>query len=194
MKDSDPFNKIADGFLKRVTPEQLVPHLSQFQVQPEPEDLERKLAEMMQTCAYMMGAAQRPGRCEAMDFVLLHSVTLSVFYPAILAQDWLSNQEKARLLEAKARCDAVLYAGCRSPPLYPDRIIGYVPRRPQDGWKELFHRSIIYRDEGHAVKLIRSLFSLEKLGRAGRWFPDCQGRLLQDRAHGHGFYRESSRA
>lgn len=171
VKDSDPFNKIPDGFLKRVTSEQLVPYLSQFQVRPEPEDLQRKMADMMHTSVYMMGAAQRPGKREAIDFVLLHSATLAVFYPAILAQDWLSNQDKSRLLEAKVRVDAVMYAGCGSPALYPTRIIDYVPRRPGDSWPELFHRSIVYRDEGHAAKLIRALFSLEQLGETGSDFP-----------------------
>ncbi|KAI1667291.1 Oxidoreductase AflY [Pyrenophora tritici-repentis] len=163
VKDSDPFNKIPDGFLKRVTAEQLVPHLSQFQVAPTPEDLQRKMGDMMHTSAYMLGAAQRPGKRETMDFVLLHSATLSVFYPAIISQEWLSNHEKARLLEAKARVDAVMYAGCGCPPLYPARIVDYAPLHPEHGWKELFHRAIVYRDEGHAAKLARSLFSLEKL-------------------------------
>jgi len=163
VKDSDPFNKIPDGFLKRVTAEQLVPHLSQFQVEPTQEDLQRKMGDMMHTSAYMLGAAQRPGKRETIDFVLLHSATLSVFYPAILSQEWLANHDKARLLEAKARVDAVMYAGCGCPPLYPARIVDYAPLHPEHSWKELFHRAIVYRDEVHAAKLIRSLFSLEKL-------------------------------
>ena len=171
VKSTDPFNKIPDGLLKRVGAKQLVPFLSQFQVKPEPEDLQRKMAEMMHTCAYMSGAAQQPGKREHIDFVLLHSVTLFAFYPAILAQDWLTDQDKSRLLEAKARMDAVLYAGCGSPALYPERIISYKPRHPGDGWPELIHRSIVYRDEGHAAKLIRSLFSLEQINDTGSTMP-----------------------
>ncbi|KAA8644076.1 questin oxidase family protein [Aspergillus tanneri] len=171
VRETDPFNKIPDGFLKRVTTEQLVPYLSQFQVKPEKEDLQRKMADMMHTTAYMLGAAQRPGKREAMDFVLLHAVTLAVFYPAILAQDWLSDQDKARLLEATARVDAVMYAGCACPPLYAQRITDYVPRHPEHGWPELFHRAIVYRDEGHAAKLIRALYSLEQLDDPTPGFP-----------------------
>ena len=171
VKDTDPFNKVRDGLLKRVTGKQLAPYLSQFQVKPTLEDMQRKMTEMMHTSAYMMGAAQRPGKCEAMDFVLLHSVTLMVFYPAILAQEWLSDHDKCRLLEAKARVDVVLYAACKSPELHPARIVDYIPRYPQDGWAELFHRSIIHHDEGHVVKLIRALFSLEQLGETVSGFP-----------------------
>jgi oxidoreductase AflY len=159
VKDTDPFNKIPNGFLKRVTPEQLVPYLGQFQVKPEPEDLQRRMSDIMYTSAYKMSAAQRPGKREAMDFVLLHSATLAVFYPAILAQDWLSDYDKSRLLEAKAGVDAVMYAGCRCSVLYPSRIVDYVPRRPGDGGEELFHR-----DESHAVKLIRAPVQLGAAG------------------------------
>ncbi|KAL2808094.1 hypothetical protein BJX63DRAFT_439669 [Aspergillus granulosus] len=171
VKETDPFNKIPDGFLKRVSADQLAPHLGQFQVQPDPEDLQRKMEDMMYTNAYVLAAAQRPGKKEAMDFVLLHSMTLAVFFPAVLAQDWLSNQDKARLLEATVRVNAVMYAGCACPELYAERVLNHVPRNPTDGWSELFQRSIIYRDEGHAAKLIRALYSLERLGEPESQFP-----------------------
>lgn len=171
VEDTDPFNKIRDGLLKRVTGAQLVPHLSQFQVRPTPEDLQRKLEDMMHTCAYMVGAAQRPGKRERVDFVLLHSVTLAVFYPAILSLDWLTDLEKARLLEAKTRVDAVMYAACKCPVLYPERVVEYVPRSPKDGWEELFHRANVYQEEGHMVKLIRGLYCLEQLGETEKGFP-----------------------
>ncbi|KAK4147652.1 uncharacterized protein C8A04DRAFT_33805 [Dichotomopilus funicola] len=163
VRDGDPFNKIPDAFLKRVTPAQLVPHLSRFRVKAEPEDLRRKTTEMLYASAYVLGAAQRPGKREKMDFVTLHSATLAVFYPALLALDWLSDAEKARMLEAKVRVDAVMYAGCACPALYPERIIDYVPQHPADGWPELIHRAIVYRDEGHAAKLIRALYCVEQL-------------------------------
>ncbi|KAK4240294.1 hypothetical protein C8A03DRAFT_31597 [Achaetomium macrosporum] len=161
VRDTDPLNRIPDGLLKRVPPAHLVPYLSQFRVRPD--DLRKKTAEMLYTCAYVLGAAQRPGKREKLDFVALHCVTLAVFYPAILALDWLSDAQKARLLEAKARVDAVVYAGCGSPMLYPRRILEYVPRRPGDGWPELVRRAVVYRDEGHAAKLVRALLCLEEL-------------------------------
>lgn len=51
------------------------------------------LRDMMRTCAYMIRAAQRPGKREKLDFVSLHSVTILVFYPAILVLDWLTNED-----------------------------------------------------------------------------------------------------
>ena len=162
VKDDDPFNKIADGLMKRVNGKQFARHLSQFRVQPTAEDIHRKMSEMMHTGAYIMGAAQRPGKREKIDFVLLHNVTLAGYYPAIIGQDWLTLEEKARLLEAKGRVDAVMYAGCGCPTPYPERVVEYMPKNPTHGWPDLFQRSIVYRDEGHAAKLIRALFSLDQ--------------------------------
>lgn len=169
-RENDPFNKIPDGFLKRVTPTRLVPYLSQFQVKPESEDLKIKLSDMMHTSTYMLGAAQRPGKREAMDFVTLHAATLAAFFPAIMAQEWLSNSDKARLLKATARVDAVMYAGAACPALYAGRVVNYMPQHPTHGWSELFHRANVYRDEGHAVKLLRALYALEPL-ELGPGFP-----------------------
>ncbi|PPJ51019.1 hypothetical protein CBER1_07835 [Cercospora berteroae] len=143
VKDDDPFNKIADGLMKRVNSEQFARHLSQFRVTPTEEDVQQKMSEMMHTAAYIMGAAQRPGKREKIDFVLLHN-------------------KKARILEGKGRVDAVMYAGCGCPDLYPERVTNYTPKNETDSWPELFHRSIVYRDEGHATKLIRSLYSSEQ--------------------------------
>lgn len=163
VKDTDPFNKIPDGLLQRVGPEHLVPHLSQFRVRADPHDLQQKTRDMMRSCVYVLGAAQRPGKQERFDFVFLHTVTLAVFYPAIIALDWLSDAEKARMVEAKARVDAVMYAGCRCPELFPDRIREYRPQRPADGWAELIHRSVMYRDEGHVVKAMRAIYGLNQM-------------------------------
>jgi hypothetical protein len=167
VKSTDPFNKIPDGLLKRVSTAHLTPYLSQFRVEPTPADLSAKLSDMMHTNAYVLGAMQQPGKREAIDFVQLHSVTLMVFYPAILALEWISDAEKARLLEMKARVDMVLYAGCGSPALYPERVMAYVPAHPEHGWPELWHRANVYQDEGHLAKLIRALYSLEALGEEG---------------------------
>ncbi|CAK3875106.1 Hypothetical predicted protein [Lecanosticta acicola] len=162
VKSTDPFNKIADGLMKRVSGQQFAPYLAQFQVKPTAEDIHNKLSENMHAGAYYMAAAQLPGKHEQMDFVLLHNVTLAGYYPAIIAQDWITNEEKARLVEAKARVDIAMYPGVGCPTLYPERITNYQPDHPKDGWPELFRRAIVYRDEGHAVKLTRALFALEK--------------------------------
>lgn len=163
VRDTDPFNRIPDGFLKRVTKETLAPYLSSYRVEASPEAIQASLADLLHSLSYMLASTQRPGKTERMDFVLLHCMTLSVHFPAIMAQDWISDEEKARMLETKARVDAVMYSGCRCPPMYGDRIKNYVPKNPNDGWPELIQRAIVYKDEGHAAKLIRGLLVQKSL-------------------------------
>lgn len=160
VKPEDPLNKISDGLLARVS-EELLPHLAKFRVQPTPEDLANKTAQTINVSAYILGAAQNPKKLEALDFVMMHMTTLSVFYPTFMKQDWISNENKARLVEWKGWSDAVMYAGCGCPRLYPKRITNYRPKQPQDGWREIIHRANAYGDDGHTSKLIRSLLNAE---------------------------------
>ena len=160
VKPEDPLNKISDGLLARVSNE-LLPHLAKFRVKPTPEDLAKRTAETVHVSAYILGAAQNPKKLEALDFVMMHMTTLSVFYPTFMKQDWIGNENKARLLEWKGWSDAVMYAGCGCPRLYPKRITNYQPKRPQDSWREIIHRANAYGDDGHTSKLIRSLLNVE---------------------------------
>lgn len=165
----DPLNKI-EGLLSKVG-KQLVPYLAQYQVQATPADLEQKTTDMIHTCAYILGAAQHPQKVEAIDFVMLHMSTLGIFYPTFMAQSWISNESKKRLLQWKAWGDAVMYAGCGSPALYPDRITNYLPKACQDGWPELCRRVNVYPDDGHACKVIRALLHIEELPAPRAGFP-----------------------
>ncbi|KAF7513643.1 hypothetical protein GJ744_007694 [Endocarpon pusillum] len=158
VKPSDPPNKIRHGLLKRASKE-LIPHLAKFQVSPTPQDLAKKTVETIQVSAYLCGAAQNPDKVEAIDFIMMHMTTLSIFYPTFMEQDWISNENKKRMLEWKGRSDAVIYAGCGCPRLYAERIINYTPKRPQDGWQEVIQRANRYADDGHTSKLIRALLN-----------------------------------
>jgi oxidoreductase AflY len=162
-----------------VTPDELSPYLSQFQVKPGPEDLQRKMKDLMYTSMYILAAAQQPGKRVAMDFVTLHSATTSVFYPVILAQEGLTNVNKARILETAGRTSATMYAACGSPTLDTRAILDYQPRFPEHGWPELIHRAIVYRDEGHAAKLVRALYSTEQLGEPMPGFPISKADLIK---------------
>ncbi|KAK4669952.1 uncharacterized protein QC763_207450 [Podospora pseudopauciseta] len=166
----DPLNKISDGLLKKVAKE-LVPYLASYQVDATPEDLQQKTTAMIHTCAYILGAAQHPGKVEAIDFVMLHMSTLGIFYPTFMAQDWISNENKKRMLQWKAWGDAVMYAGCGCPKLYPERVTGYTPKRPQDGWPELCHRANVYGDDGHISKVIRAMLNTQELPEPVEGFP-----------------------
>ncbi|KAK2014991.1 hypothetical protein LZ32DRAFT_527431 [Colletotrichum eremochloae] len=179
VKHDDPFNKIPDGLLKRVSGEAFAPHLSKFQCSAEKGDLRGKMTDMFYGCVYMASAAQSPGKHEALDFVTIHSVTMAAFFPAILALDWMSDHDKARLLVAKARVDGVMYAGCGVPFLYPERVTDYIPKRPNHNLPELIKRAIGYYDEGHAVKFVRAMLSLQQLDGPSPGFPIGKADLIK---------------
>ncbi|KAL3458171.1 hypothetical protein BJX64DRAFT_228063 [Aspergillus heterothallicus] len=170
VKATDPINKISDGLLLRVR-EQLIPYLAQYRAAPTEEELEKATIDMVHTCAYMVGGAQYPGKVEAIDFVMLHALTLSIFYRTFLDQDWISVENKARLLNFKVWGDLVTYAGCGSPRLYAERIIEYIPKRPSHGWTELAHRASVYGDDGHISKVTRALLHADRLPEPRRDFP-----------------------
>jgi hypothetical protein len=150
----------------------------------DPNELQEKTAEMINANAFMCGAAQNPGKEVKLDFFLIHNLNCSVFFPAILQTDWLSLDQKARLLTWKGRFDLVAYAARGSPKLYLDEIANYEPRRPEQGWPELFARINIADDEAHATKVVRALASGEERckGYTGRAFP-VQGDMWLKIAH-----------
>ncbi|KAL4917425.1 hypothetical protein BDW62DRAFT_201857 [Aspergillus aurantiobrunneus] len=167
---TDPLNKISDGLLAKVC-DGMVPYLARYRVTPTDEELQRQTVDMVHTCAYMVGAAQCPGKVEALDFVMLHTLTLSVFYTTFLAQNWITNENKARLLHFKVWGDLVTYAGCGCATLYADRITEYHPKRPSEGWGELIHRASVYGDDGHISKVTRALLHAESLPDPRPGFP-----------------------
>jgi hypothetical protein len=90
----------------------------------------------------------------------MHSVTASTFFPFINRQDWITAENKARLLEWKTRSDLAIYASRRAPDLHLNEITEYKPRIPS-GWNALFNRVNNFYDEGHGAKLVRALVSGE---------------------------------
>jgi hypothetical protein len=91
----------------------------------------------------------------------MHCVNVSIFFPYINRQSFLSTANKARLLEWIVRTDLALYIACGSPPLNLNDITSYKPKRPNptgtDPWPELFTRVIAHEDDGHGVKMLRAL-------------------------------------
>lgn len=146
-------DKIQEGILKR-SGDRMIHHIAQVQVKTK--DLPARTAEMINATAYLTAAAQRPGKEVKFDFYLLHCLTSAMFLSNFLEQPWLSNPNKARLLEWKMRMDLVMYASRKSPPLHIDSIRGYQAKRPSD-WDEIKHRVCIILDDGHAAKVVRAL-------------------------------------
>lgn len=168
-------NKMRDGIVGRVCLEMAF-IASQFIIKPE--DLERRTAEMISTCAYMAGASQRPGRKPKIDFFYMHTVTSSLFFSVIIKQNWIKLEDRVRMVEWKGRLDLAWYAVSGSAELYADAVEQYHNGPSSSlGWKELYAAVNKEHDDGHVVKLVRALKNGEEAakpfeeGDFGEYFP-----------------------
>ena len=175
----DDGNKIRDGIMSRA-PEAMIHYGSQWKVTPGL--LMEKTAEMTnavgkstienfslhwtlfrQFTVYFTGGAQHPPKQVKFDFYFIHCLNSTIFYHAFLDQPWISDENKARLLEWKGRLDLCMYASRRSPEPIMSEIINYKPKRPTEKWEDIFKRVRRLDEDGHCSKLVRALADGERL-------------------------------
>ncbi|KAF2436806.1 hypothetical protein EJ08DRAFT_644413 [Tothia fuscella] len=151
----DDSNKIRDGILARA-PQEMIKYASQYHINDPSSDLVRETAEMIEACTYYTAGAQHPPKQTMFDFYFMHCVNSSIFFPAFLKQDWLSQENKVRLLEWKVRTDLAMYASRRSPKILKEEISGFKGKK-EDSWENIFERVRELPDDGHASKLVRAV-------------------------------------
>jgi len=165
-------NKMRDGVIGRAG-EEMQSIAAQFRIRKDEKELERRTAEMISTCAYFAGAAQREGRKRKIDFFYMHNVTSSIFFTILIRQDWIELEDRVRLVEWKARLDLAWYAVSGCAPLDGENISTYSnPESDRLGWAELFSAVNKEHDDGHAVKFIRAMKNGEDVAREfeqGEW-------------------------
>ncbi|KAI9709842.1 MAG: hypothetical protein M1828_002359 [Chrysothrix sp. TS-e1954] len=148
-------NNMRDGVIARAQAT-MVEYASQWRVGTE--DLDAAAAELINAASYFTMTAQKPPKQVKFDFYFMHSVTSSIFLPLFMKQDWISVENKAKILEYKGRTDLCQYASRRSPNLLMSEIEDYIPRRVDaSDWTSIVERAIAVDDDGHASKLVRAL-------------------------------------
>ncbi|KAL8792406.1 MAG: hypothetical protein Q9195_005020 [Heterodermia aff. obscurata] len=168
---SDFGNKMRDGVIGRAG-EEMASLCAQFRIKFDGGDgeevLERRTAEMVSTCAFFAGAAQKEGRKRKIDFFYMHNVTSSIFFTVLIRQDWIKLEDRVRLVEWKGRLDLAWYAVSGCAPLDGSNISGYTnPESDGLSWEDLYRDVNKEHDDGHAVKFIRALKNGEDT--AGRY-------------------------
>jgi len=151
-------NKIRDGIMVRA-PDEMIKHASQYYIK-DASELEKRTAEMMHLVAYFTMAAQRPPKSVKVDFFYMHCVNSGIFFTKFMKADWLSPENKVRLLEWKIRGDLALYVSRNTPSLDIAEITNYSPKEQSSGdnpWPRIIERVVNYEDDGHASKLVRAL-------------------------------------
>lgn len=149
-----------------------------FRVATDEDELARRTAEMISTCAFMCGAAQFAERRTKIDFFWMHAVTSSIFMSLLAQQgEWISLEDRVRLLERKVRTDLAWYVASGSVPLDKAHITGYSPRPETKSWEweDVFGAVVKEHDDGHAAKFIRALKNGEQVTakyESGGWAED----------------------
>ncbi|KAF2168955.1 hypothetical protein M409DRAFT_65293 [Zasmidium cellare ATCC 36951] len=142
------------------TPKPIQHYASQIHISPS--ELSAKTAEMTNAVIYYTGAAQRPTRAIKFDFVFIHCVNSTIFFPCLLRLPFLTPSAKTRLLEWKIRLDLNFYASPKAPTLRHEDIRNYQPKIPS-GWEGVQERVLRLPDDGHAVKLVRAIAHGERV-------------------------------
>ncbi|KAJ5958157.1 uncharacterized protein N7479_005307 [Penicillium vulpinum] len=151
-------NKIKDGVLHRA-PEKMMKYASQYTVSED--QVEERVADMINTVAYYTSAAQSPNREMKLDFFLLHCVNASIFFSKIINLPFMTQQSKLRMMEWKGRIDLLMYVSRGSPELLLDQVANYPIK---EDWPQIFVRSIAHPgDDGHLAKLARALAHGQKV-------------------------------
>ena len=156
VRESDG-NKVRDGILARA-PDAMLRVARQWHVHPRTQaGVDRATAEMINASAWFAGAAQRPPKTVKFDFFYMHCVNAGIFFSTFARQDWMSVDDKIRMLEMKARLDLALYVSRGCPELKKEEIEDYREKVPGETWEGVARRVGGYEDDGHASKLVRAL-------------------------------------
>ncbi|PLB51911.1 hypA-like protein [Aspergillus steynii IBT 23096] len=154
-------NKLRDGVLRRA-PDEMLRYAAEFTVSSD--QMEAKLAEMINTVVYYSSAAQHPPKQVKFDFFLIHSLNSSIFFSKILSLPFLHTQTRLRLIEWKGRLDLLLYVSRGAPVLLLNEVTTYPASK---SWETIFkHCNTHPGDDGHLAKLARAVAHGEAACRA----------------------------
>jgi hypothetical protein len=113
---------------------------------------------MISCAAWTCGGIHKAGKQRKIDFFLMHNVTSSIFLSVLGRESWLRIEDKARLVEYKARLDLVWYAASAAPEVLDDNILSYEPTVTKDmDWRQLYQALNEHHDDGHVAKFVRAI-------------------------------------
>ncbi|KAF2209153.1 hypothetical protein CERZMDRAFT_100670 [Cercospora zeae-maydis SCOH1-5] len=131
------------------------------------KELDQAIAEIISCNAYISGAAQRASKQRKIDFFHMHNVTSSIFLTVFAQQDWITLEDKVRLVEWKARMDLVWYAASGAAPLDLNFLTGYKPTHSAGmSWTDLYQAINGTHDDGHVAKFVRAIKNGESVAKA----------------------------
>ncbi|OAA51985.1 hypothetical protein NOR_00578 [Metarhizium rileyi] len=137
------------------------------QMRVREQDLDERTAETLHHAAYVVASTSwKPPYIPKFDFFLIHCLNSSMFLLALdKKKKCIPTSTRVRLTEHKMRYDIVQYIARGVPPLSPSHVRNYavehVASRPED----LLPRYHAVVDDGHLVKVARSLLLAQQVSR-----------------------------
>ncbi|KAK5993227.1 Questin oxidase [Cladobotryum mycophilum] len=136
------------------------------QVRVKPEEVEEKTAEMINSIAYISAATSihPPTNQDGISSSCNHNLNASLFFVTISRLPFITPEQNARFLEWKIRFDIIQYIARGSPQLNL-QVIKSRPL-PQDAVskpEDLLPRYHKIVDDGHSIKVVRSLLIAQEL-------------------------------
>ena len=130
----------------------------------ETSQVEERAAEVINCNVYLAGAAQRQEKIPKIDFFHMHAVTSSIFVTVLLQQNWISQKDKARIVEWKGRTDILWYAASGCAQLLPGEIDNYKAGASAGmDWNDIYRAVTAEHDDGHVAKFVRAVRSAQEV-------------------------------
>lgn len=156
--EDGPF-KMRDGTLGRSKSE-ITSLAAQYRVKPS--EMALRAAEVINCSALIAGACQRADKSPKIDFFHMHNVTSSIFLTVLTEDNYISLENKVRMVEWKARTDLLWYAAMGCPAYDVQEIYNY-RAGPTAGmnWSQIYQTINTTHDDGHVAKFVRAVKSAE---------------------------------
>lgn len=164
-KRTDPRNLDAEAVTRGL--QDLISICTDYHVPANASAVKKAMAEMTSLNGYFTLTSLRLDKIPKVDFFYMHCLNCSLFFRDFdrLPENVLSLENKARLLESKAKMDFATYVLGNCPPLRVSELEQYAADGAtkegieKGGWDDLFKAVNGFEDDGHTSKLIRAIAS-----------------------------------
>lgn len=124
--------------------------------------IKQAAAELVSAAVYACAATPRADKKLKFDFFLMHTVTSNVFLDVWIRQAWVSNAQKALLLNYFGWMVINMYVSRGCADMDIGQVDGYVLKGGQAAcakWEAIAARVVGLKDDGHVPKMVRALMN-----------------------------------
>ncbi|KAK6354609.1 hypothetical protein TWF696_003751 [Orbilia brochopaga] len=131
-------------------------------------------AELASAAAYICAATPRTDKKVKFDFFLMHTVNSSVFLDVWVRQPWVTNAQKALLINYFGWMVINMYVSRGCADLNIEQVDTYKPKGGEaacENWEVIAARVVGLKDDGHVPKMVRALMNAAEVTEAYETLP-----------------------